>query len=62
MRFDVSDTPPAGGFYLVQDDPVANTTLYFSSSLQVVPEPGTLLLVGSGLAGLAGWRRRRARG
>ena len=27
---------------------------------QIVPEPGTLLLLGSGIAGLGAWRRRRA--
>jgi len=27
---------------------------------QIVPEPGTLMLLGSGLAGLGAWRRRRA--
>jgi len=31
------------------------------SSALTTPEPGTLLLVGSGLAGLAGWIRRRHR-
>ena len=30
--------------------------------IRPIPEPSTLLLLGSGLAGLAGWRRKQARG
>ncbi|RMF83745.1 MAG: PEP-CTERM sorting domain-containing protein, partial [Nitrospinota bacterium] len=57
INFVVSTTSP-GGFYLSQTDPDSNFTLYFSSHLQVVPEPGTLVLLGSGLVGLV-WERRR---
>lgn len=32
-----------------------------SGSVAVIPEPGTLLLLGSGLAGLAAWRFRKTR-
>ena len=33
----------------------------FRANLEVVPEPATLLLFGSGLAGLAAWRMRKAK-
>ncbi len=45
--------------------PTVNFTLYNTIgdvvALHPVPEPGTLLLLGSGLAGLAGWARRGRR-
>ena len=53
--------PGPGEFWLSQTDFDSGETIYFSSNLNIkpVPEPGTLLLIGTGLAGLAGWRRRR---
>ena len=56
LRFMTNTMPPAGGFYLVQTDPDSDSSVYFSSELNitggepVIPEPATLWLLGTGLA------------
>ena len=67
LNFRTSLRAPAGGFYLAQTDPDSDSSVYFSSDLDinggggpVIPEPGTLTLLGLGLAVAA--RRLRRRG
>ncbi len=50
------------GFYLEHTDPDSGESIYFSSTLDiaVVPIPSAILLLGSGLAGLAGLRKKFA--
>lgn len=73
VTFLVSATQPTSGFWLNHTDPDSDYGYFFSSTLEIrggddpdpdpdpqpVPEPGTLLLFGAGLIGLAVTRRRR---
>ena len=62
----LSTSAPASGFYLQQTDSDTGSSIFFSSTLEigdgsaVVPIPSAILLLGSGLAGLAGLRKKSA--
>lgn len=71
ISFTLSREEPLDDFFLVQTDfdsedefGVGSATIYFTSGLSIsiasLPEPGTLALIGLGLIGVAGIRRRRA--
>lgn len=53
------------GFHLIHTDPDSNASFHFSSELTIaggpapVPEPGTILLMSTGLGGLIGLGQRR---
>ena len=62
LLFSVSFVAPTSGFYIVQNDPQSDETIYFSSSLtirQIPPNPVSLpstfflMLVAAGLGGLS---------
>jgi hypothetical protein len=63
-----STVRPGGGFFLEQSDPdLLGDNLFLTGTVDIasaasVPEPATLLLVGSGLLACAGRARRQTRG
>ncbi len=64
IRLILSDTAPLSVFHLVHTDPDSQSSIYFSSTIDIrggqpIPEPSTLLIVGSGLAFLFSFGRKR---
>ncbi len=67
----LSDIAPSTGFYLSHTDPESQYSIFLFSELTTggggeeepppIPEPGTIFLLGAGLAGLVGWGWRRKR-
>lgn len=61
----LTDLMPQSVFYLAQFDPESQKSIYFTGDLVIqngnpeIPEPATLLLMGTGLAALFGGRRKR---
>ena len=45
VDFILSDTAPSSDFYLIHNDPEGAYSIYLSSQLTLVPEPGTSLLI-----------------
>jgi PEP-CTERM motif len=57
----VADTAPGSPFYLSEFDASTGEIIYLSQDIEFkpIPEPGTLALLGAGLAGAAAWAQRK---
>lgn len=66
LTYYLFEDEPQSDFYLSQSDADTGETVYLYSTLEIrdrvcpIPEPGTILLVGSGLVGLVGSRRKKS--
>jgi hypothetical protein len=66
VTFVGSRAAPDGGFFLVHEDPNSidagdfGAQAFFTSRIEIrtVPEPSAMLLIGTGLIALRGWRQR----
>jgi hypothetical protein len=64
INFIISESQPSEGFYLSHTDSTSNGMIYFSSTINIqgnaapIPEPATMMLLMTGLAGFAGLRRK----
>ncbi len=61
IRFASADPPSVGSAISGGNSGNFTRTYDFSIDVGVVPEPSTILLLGSGLAGLVAWRMRKGR-
>lgn len=69
LKFIVTDVAPSSAFFLAQTDSPSGNSIYFYSTLteqggptNPVPEPSTFVLLGSSLAGVALFLRKRKNG
>ena len=60
--FDYADTPGADNEPISNHGMFVTVTATFTGPIPVVPEPTTMLLLGSGLIGFAGFRRKFKKG